>query len=471
MRRGVCILGALLAVVPGPLFPQSTQSSSPAPGPEFTPSFELRLRWEGFETPSNDVRRDESYGFPMARLRVGGDLKWPQVTLHGVLQGAAIANLPDDAVFGAGQAYFAANDGDADPSQVGIAELSAAFRPGTFQIVAGRQPWNDGLETMTGLEYLDGVKRRRIGDRLIGVWDWPNAGRRYDGVSFNGALAQTAQLAGFAFRPLAGGTNLQDAFEQLDDVAVYGLSTTGKHGAWIPASELRLFAIRYDDERRGALQAAGGELGITTLGGHLLVGDDRNDLLLWAVVQSGDWGRTGQDAWAWIVEAGHEFRPGGRKLAARAGVAQASGDDPGTSEHESFFNLLPTNHKFYGAMDYFAFSNLRNVYAELLLTAGPRWNVRLGADLFALAERGDAWYAGSGPFDEAPLGYAGRRPAGGFRDRELGTEFDVDVNITLRKDLRLAIGGGIFSGGDAAREVFPVEQDGSWVYTQLVWAR
>lgn len=469
MRRSLWFLGVLLAAVPGPLI---CQSNPPSSTPEFKFSFDLRLRWEGFETPSNNALLDREYNFPLARLRVGGDLKWTKVTLHGMLQGAASTNLPANGAFGAGQSYVTANNGDTEPSQAGLAELSVALRPGTFQVVVGRQAWNDGLETMTGVEYLDGVKRRRIGDRLIGTWDWPNVGRRFDGVGVNGTLAQTTQLTGFALRPLAGGTNYIDAFEQLDDLTIYGLSVTGKHGAWIPASELRLFGIYYDDERPGALQAAGGALGFTTLGGHLLVGNERNDLLLWAALQGGDWGNQDQQAWAYIVEAGHEFREGATRLTVRGGFAQASGDDPSTPEHGGFFNLLPTNHKFYGSMDYFAFSNLQNLYAELLLSRGPKWNIRLAADLFALSDRGDAWYIGSGPFDEARLGYTARRPASGeFRERDLGTEIDLEATFTLRKDLRLAVGGGIFSGGAAAGQASPVEEDGSWVYTQLTWAR
>lgn len=463
MRRAALMFGALLAMAPGSLFSQ----------PQFKSSFELRLRWEGFDTPVSTAQQDEGYDFGAVRLRVGGDLKWERVTLHGVLQGAGSAGLPENAAFGAGQSYVAANDGDTEPEQVGVAELSAALRAGSFQLVLGRQPWNDGLETMTGVEYLDGIKRRRIGDRLIGTWDWPNVGRRYDGLSFGGTLGDSTHLSGFAFRPLAGGVNYKDALEELEDLTVFGLSVTGKYGAWIPGSELRLFAIQYDDERRGALQAAGGELGITTLGGHFLAGNARNDLVLWGAFQGGDWGRVDQEGWAFIVEAGHEFKEDAVKLGLRVGAALASGDDPSTPEHEGFYNLLPTNHKFYGGMDYLAFSNLQTVYAELLLSRGPRWNLRLGADLFELNELGDAMYVGSGPFDEARLGYTLRRPVGGggFRERRLGTEIDLDLNVSLRKDLRLSVGGGLFSGGAAMAQTFPEDQDGTWVYTQLAWTR
>lgn len=451
--------------------------SAHAAAPEFKPSVDLRVRWEGFDTPAFDRVRDQEYSFTSARLRLGGDLKWQHFTLHGLLQGATSVNLPENGAFGSGVNYYAINGNDSDPSQAGVAELSAAWRTDDFQVVVGRQPWNDGLETMTGVEYLDNVKRRRIGDRVVGVWDWPNVGRRYDGVSFGVKAGESAHVAGFGFRPLAGGFNYKDAFEQLDGLEVYGLTLTGKYDTWVPKSEVRLFGICYQDERPGAIVAAGSEVALTTIGATLLAGNERNDLFVWLATQGGDWGLFDKESYAYIVEAGHEFRPAGpgkpAKLAARAGLAQASGDDLSTSANETFFNLLPTNHKFYGSMDYFALSNLQNAYLETIYSQGPRWNLRLAADFFWLAKRGDAIYVGSGAFDEARLGYTLRRaPQGGaFRGRGLGTELDLEGSVALRKDLRLGIGGGLFFGGPAWEQSFPVEGDGSWTYVQLSWTR
>jgi uncharacterized protein YjbI with pentapeptide repeats len=468
-RRVLAAARAALTAAALAAAPSLAVSAAAAP-PEFKPSLELRLRGEAFDTPLDNPARGERYEFGSARLRVGGNVIWNQVTLRGVLQGAATAGLPENAAFGAGQAYVAANGGDTELSQVGLAELSVEARAGGWKLVLGRQAWTDGVEVMTGIDSLDGVKRRRVGDRLIGTWDWPNVGRRYDGATFAGA-AGGAHLAGFALRPLAGGINYDDAFEPLDDVEVYGLTVTGRYGAWIPKSELRLFANRYDDERPGARAAARGALGLTTAGASLLAGGARGDLLVWGAVQRGSWGPADQQAWAFLVETGRELQQGKVKLALRGGFAAASGDDPATREHETFFNLLPTNHKWYGSMDYVAFSNVRNAYLEALWSWRPPWSLRIGLDRFDLARRGDAFYGGSGAFDEAPLGYAGRRPAGGFSARHLGDELDLELGWAVRKDLRLALGACAFWGGEAMREVFPADADGSWVYLQLLWTR
>lgn len=451
-----------------------TAASLPAAPPQVTPIVDLRLRAEAFETPVTRASEDRGYEFWNARLRAGADLKWQSVTLHGLLQAAGSFGLPETAAFGAGQALFAAN-GETDPTQVGVAELYVAVGdPKKFRVVLGRQGWSEGGELMTGVEYLDGIKRRRMAERLVGNWDWPNVGRRYDGATFGWRAAPGAHLAGFALRPLAGGTNYEDAFEPLDDLNVYGLTLTGPYGTWIPKSDVRLFAIRYEDERPAAFTAALGPLDIDTYGASLLAGDERNDLMLWVAAQGGEWGRLDHQARAVIAEAGHQLQAGALKLTARAGYAWASGGDNSSGRHETFYNLLPTNHKFYGGMDYVALANVRNPYLELLVTTGPpqrsKWNLRFGVDRFELDQKADAFYTGSGPFDDRRLGYTARRPAGGtFRHDGLGTEFDVDWNYTLRKDLRLAVGGGIFQGGAAMEEIFPRDADGSWAYAMLTY--
>jgi hypothetical protein len=56
------------------------------------------------------------------------------------------------------------------------------------------------------------------------------------------------------------------------------------------------------------------------------------------------------------------------------GLYYASGDgDPSDKNHNTFVNLHPTNHKFYGAMDFLSRQNLIDPYfkASITLTKGP----------------------------------------------------------------------------------------------------
>ncbi len=459
-------LGILAALLPAALLPGTLLAEKPA----LTTRTDLRLRWEGWDAPSGNRQLDEAFSFLNLRARIGVDAKWERFELHGQVQGVAALDLPEAGSFGIGPTYVQANDGETDLEALHLVEANAVYSRKDLRIVLGRQPFMDGDETKTGIAYLDGIKKRRLAERLIGTWEWPNVGRRFDGLT---VAAQTAgpHLTGFILRPLGGGVDYDDGFEPLDDFTIFGATLTANYGSWLPRGEVRLFALQSNDARPGARAAAGSDVDVTTAGASLLLGNDRNDVLLWVAAQRGDWGPLDQKAWAMIAEAGHRFTVGSRDWTLRGGLAVASGDDASTSAHETFFNLVPTNHKWYGTMDFSAFQNLRDIYVELLYSGHPRWNGRLGLNSFALVERSDAWYGGSGAFNETSLGFAARRPPGGFTSARLGTEVDLDLVFKLPLGFGLGVGGGYFAGAEGSRQVLSVEDDGIWTYLQLTWSR
>ncbi|HSF38166.1 MAG TPA: hypothetical protein VLT87_00150, partial [Thermoanaerobaculia bacterium] len=63
--------------------------------PKIQPVFDVRLRWEGFDTPARTTVPDRSYNLNLARARVGLDAVWTHWTLHGLVQGAAAWDLPE----------------------------------------------------------------------------------------------------------------------------------------------------------------------------------------------------------------------------------------------------------------------------------------------------------------------------------------------------------------------------------------
>jgi hypothetical protein len=442
-----------------------------AASPEIKPSFDLRLRWEGLDTPARNTTADRSYSLNLARARVGLDANWTHWKLHGMVQAAGVFDLPANPAFGAGSNYLAANGGDQDPSQVGIAELSATYVDGGFKAVLGRQAYVDGNEIATGVLYLDGVKKRYLSDRLVGVFEWPNVGRRFDGASAGYAWGGS-HLAGFALQPLAGAFDHEHAFDRLDDVTVYGATLTGKHGAWIPNTEVRVFAVQYDDSRGITRRQTGGDLAITTAGSSFLYGTAAGHVLVWGVLQSGDWGSADQQAWAYVLNAGRNFAAAPGKPTVSLGLEQSSGDDRPGGDHETFFNVLPTNHKYYGVMDYVDFPNLRDLFVETVLSVGEKAKIRAALHDFALTRATDAWYGGSGAYQDQSVGDAARIPAAGrFPSKELGREADLEVTWPLPQGLQLGVGGGYFWGGKAAEAFAPVESDGSWTFVELSWKR
>ncbi|MEO7795105.1 MAG: alginate export family protein, partial [Thermoanaerobaculia bacterium] len=133
-------------------------------------------------------------------------------------------------------------------------------------------------------------------------------------------------------------------------------------------------------------------------------------------------------------------------------------------------NLLPTNHKFYGALDYTAFSNLNDLYLEGRWSPTKTLALSAAVHDFRLIDRDGPWVGGSGPFSDRELGYVFRRPAGGrFQSNEIGRELDFAAIWSLPPGMQLKFEGGIFRGGAAAREVLALESDGSWASLEFTY--
>lgn len=475
MRRALGAFVGLVLLGPGPgevLWAQSAAAAGKKSGQamQIKSSVDLRLRGESFATPIATPAQDSSYAFGIGRLRTGIDLVWPRWTFHGMVQSAATSGLPKRGVLGSGPTYRGANAGAPTPTSLGIAELSIAWTGANARLTVGRQGFVEGFEVPTGSDFLDGVKKRRFAERLYGNLDFTNVGRRFDGATGWLRTGGKTRFDAFVLKPLSGAFDYDNAFEDLGDLKFAGITVTGARGAWIPGAEVRLFASRYEDDRRLVPLSFRGRrsFDVTTGGASLLAGNDANDLALWAAFQDKNFG--GRSA-AFAVDLGHRFTGAPGEPAIHLAFEQASAGDVGET-FGGFFNLLPTNHKFYGSLDYFAFSNLRDAYLEATFAPAPKWKARAALHSFSLVDRKDAWYAGSGAFNAASFGYVARRPRGGvFPNRDLGTELDLDLTWTLRPGLDLGFGGGALRTGPAVESVFPARSDGRWYYVELAWKR
>ena len=134
---------------------------------------------------------------------------------------------------------------------------------------------------------------------------------------------------------------------------------------------------------------------------------------------------------AWTPRLGLEYNYG-------------SGDsDPTDGDVETFQNLFPTNHKFYGQMDVFSWQNMHNV--GLILKASPTKKLTVKGELqaFWLASTDDSWYRANGSTTVRPLN-AAARSAGNYA----GTEADLTVTYAATKWLSLEAGYSHFWAGD-----------------------
>jgi len=145
----------------------------------------------------------------------------------------------------------------------------------------------------------------------------------------------------------------------------------------------------------------------------------------------------------------------------------ASGDsDPTDNRHGTFENLFPTNHKFYGFMDFVSWQNIHNV--RFTASAKPHKQLTLTADchLFWLADTSDSFYQVNG----AP------RTTGGYgikpgNDSFVGTELDAVATWAIKPYANAQLGYGHFFRGNYVKQSLGAggSADADFVYVQVLF--
>jgi hypothetical protein len=121
---------------------------------------------------------------------------------------------------------------------------------------------------------------------------------------------------------------------------------------------------------------------------------------------------------------------------------RASGDrDPADRKTNSFLNLFPTNHKFYGGMDVFAWKNLRE-WACSAATTGGGFKVKVEQHWFGLDNVNDTWFRSNAVTAVRPLTPAARQAA-----RRAGAETDLVISRGLGKHVSIDAGASYFAAG------------------------
>ncbi len=139
----------------------------------------------------------------------------------------------------------------------------------------------------------------------------------------------------------------------------------------------------------------------------------------------------------------------------------ASGDKNRTDgKNGSFMNLFPSNHKFYGFMDVFAWKNLREFVATVRFTPVPKTTVRLDYHDLSLFTAQDAWYRANGVATVRPLSIAAQNAP-----RAAGSEADLTVTWAPRPWVTLDAGWSRFSAGSYLRAT-GAGSDATFTYVQ-----
>jgi hypothetical protein len=457
-RRASVAAAALVLSLAGPL---RAQEGAPADGLHTAPSifwksgdhrvdlgFAVRLRTEVWDAFADDV---ESYTGLRSRLRVSYGWR-ERLALVAEVQNTSLWGM-DPNGSGALATYRNANDGERNVTGTDLRLLYAEIRPFAGAYVrAGRQEMKLGPEVLYPEPDWKYLKSARVAERLLGGVGWSHVERTGDGVSA-GWDSGGHNLFAFAARPTTGVFAVETGYRPLRDVRYAGGSWTVKRDTWLPHTELGVFGLAYEDERapdEGGL-AEGVEvytLGIYELGVHP-IGPGKLDTLLWLAGQFGDYDDLDHRAGALLAEIGYQLPDLPAKPWLRAGVNYASGDgDPADGDHHTFFNILPTNHLYYGFADQLAFQNLIDAFLQLRLQPHPKLALNAFVHWFWLADDADARYSGTGAFDRKVFGFPAQ-PSRGYS--HVGIEYDLVAQIAVHRTTTLELGVSVLDGGHLFR--------------------
>lgn len=435
----------------------------------------IRLRNEYWNTFTKEAAsNDKDYNIFLIRARGYMDLDWDKIGVHLLGQGVKAFDLPENGAFGPGPVYFNASDMETGPGNFQIVEAYLDLKNyNGFYLKGGRIPLREGAEVL----YKDSPKmnwiiKNRLSERMVGNFEWTDLGRRFDGLNA-GYTNDIIDVNVFGANPTYGAFDIDDGYwKDLDTVFVTGAIFTLKKDALIRNTQIKLFNYFYFDNRESAKDFTGDDLKINTIGANLAgvytAGPGEMDLLLWAGYQFGKFGTLDQNAFAFIAEAGYQFEEIVWKPWLRFGIAYASGDDdPDDRDNGTFFNYLPTNHKYYGYVDANAFSNLIDLYFQFLLNPYSRLNFAIDGHWFWLASDKEYQIGGSGAFNDNIFGYVYRHPAEGNNiDSNIGGELDLTAVIKVLDYLDIQLGYSHFFGNRGIKVIYDGKNQLDWLYAQ-----
>ncbi len=315
-------------------------------------------------------------------------------------------------------------------------------------------------------------------ERLIGNADWNNVPRSFDAAKLR-YENELFWADAFVSRPVIPRANEFNPSNGDDNFSGVYASTA----KLLPKTETQLYFLARNTGVNAATAVSDPLVGlpsprdIYTVGGRLQSVPGQLDGWDYEVEGAYQFGRfknsptsrsLEQDAFAAEVGAGHTWAEIFGQPRVGLEYDYASGDNnPNDGKHGTFDNLFPTNHKFYGYMDFVSWQNIHDVH--LTSSLKPTKHLTLTADVhgFWLADTHDFFYSVAG----APRktgGYGINPNAGNY----VGTEIDLVATYALKRYASLQGGYGHFFVGDYVNNSLSSaggSKDANWLYAQMVF--
>ena len=434
--------------------------------------------WRWFEP--FDSSAENSYDYVFTRTRLDLSLNLSPVRFYVQAQDVHMWGLPDNAIaeppqgpLGIGAIYYLHGGSENYHSTIirqAYVDIQKLFLE-DLSVRIGRFDYVDGLEVMYENPKVNWLKKIRLAERLIGPFGWSSFCRSFDGIRI--AYDQPGfNLSSTLTHPTQGGFE-NNAHKTISDIDLFTLTGTMTYDQWLPNIEGRFFHFYYEDDRRitafvdntGTSVLDQGAIEIHTTGMHWVwtaeTGPGVFDALLWGAYQTGDWGNQDHDAWAGDIEVGYQFTHVPWRPWIRVGYYASSGDPDGTdSEHETFYQILPTARK-YALFPFYNMMNNEDFFIQAILKPKDNMVIRIDYHHLRLNERADRWYMGAGPTvkEGGIFGYIAR-PS--FGDDDLASVMDMMVTYDFSKDLSASLYWGHAFGKNVIENIYAGDEDGDY---------
>lgn len=292
--------------------------------------------------------------------------------------------------------------------------------------------------------------------RLVSPLPWSNTQRTWDAAR---VIAKVDRWQIDTFYSRFAAVQKYDFNDWRPGPDFYGIYAAGKVGPEENPLNLDVYFLGLSREM-AAFNGSAGEEDRFTLGARLAgkIGESPFDFDVEAAYQFGDVGSADINAYMFASELGYKFEVKEFKPRAFVGFDYASGDDsPGDGEVETFNQLFPLGHAYFGYMDFVGRQNVIDLSAGMTFKAHEKVTVKLVGHMFWRASTDDALYnAGGGVVRAGSLG----------SDSEIGQE--IDAVLTYKLDGHTTFQGGYshFFPGEFIDQSGPSE-DMDWLYLQV----
>lgn len=406
----LCSRGALAQYARYPTISGEARSIETSSMPRWAMmDFSLRSRTEGQTAVNQD--RDKSAVYDLTRVRVGLRVEPAQwLNLYVQAQDAHALGLAKEQTAGNMKDTF------------DLRQALVSLRSGRMQLMVGRQP----------LRFAD--------ERLVGISDWTNVSRTFDGIVFRTEgdtrltlfSSSVVNISPESFDRSAAGLHFHGALVSIDKA--------------VPKTAIEPFVfVKTFSGVKSPLQKSSQETEATF--GAFVAGNlpGRFFYRVTGALQRGSYAGQSIDAGGLIVRAGYTMEKVRWKPESSLEYDYATGDDGSDpTKRKTFDQLYPSNHNAFGLTDIFGWQNMKQ--RRVGVTVAPRkgLTVTAEAESLHLATVRDGVYSGGGGVLAAP----GTK---GFLSDDLGTGFDVYAKY-ITGNFVTNIGVGHYSPGAAVKD-------------------